>query len=656
MKARTAVLAAALLAGALGLSPALANGPVYLEEDQAGGGVHLRRWSGWLELGVRGARTRIGDASLHETLLWPGLHVEAAGDAFHPDLLRFNLGGTLAANRRWIEPGPGGARTLTFHDFDLGLRLLPERLLHARLFGRRTSGWHISPYRSSTRTENTAWGGELTADLRRLPTTLTWAREDFLEDQFDTARTTVRRRWRLGSRWRGEDLRATLVARHENFTRDRQPQDHDTEGGMLTGSWTAGPRLALQGGARWLHRTGSQTHLENDLHAAVVVRPGGQADGRAEWRRRSLRPGPTSTPRTLSHSGQAFLHHVLYGSLESRLNLQVVDEDTEQQDLTLGTLNRRSAEFRLDYHRRTRYGRLQLGALVSRARQERTGAAREREVAAEPHVLADGVQTLLDQPDVVEDSVVVTDDGGFLVYVAGLDYLLDRRGDLTVLIRVPTGDIPDGATVRVNYRHLLPADLVFDIVGRAWSARFDGRSGWALWLERRDTDQRRVSGTTDTDLDDRSRRAAGGRWSAGRVTLEDEHEVQVVPGSRFRSNRLRADCRLAAGRRWRVAAGVAHTWTRQDDPRLAHRYFQVQLRAALAASRRTTARLETWARFDREDGQPGDARHDLFGSRAHLLQHWGQLTLDGSVAWNRTDRAGLNDSRLAFSLELRRRF
>lgn len=652
-----AAAAAVWLVLACWAGPARANGPVYVGENPAGqGGVHLQSWSGWVEMGIRGTRTRVGDTSLNETLLWPGLHLETAGQALHPDLLRFNLGGTLAFNRRWVSSDPGGTRTLAFHDFDLGMRLLPERRFHLNLFGQRTSGWQISPYRSSSRTENTAWGGELAADLRRLPTALTWSREEFFEDQFSSTRTTVRKRLRLGSRWRGDALRATLVARHENFTKDRQPQDYDTDGALLDAAWTTGPRLVLNGGARWLHRTGSLSHLEGDLHAGALVRPTAHLDGRAELRRRSLRPGTADAPRTLSHSGQAFLHHVLYGSLESRLNLQVVDENTERDGLTLGTLNRRSGELRLDYHRRTPWGRLQLGVMASRGRQERTGSAGERTVTNEPHLLTDGAATLLDQPDVIAGSVVVTDDGGFVVYVEGYDYLLGQRGDLTELILVPTGDIPDGATVRVAYRHLLPADLVFDILGRAWSMRFDGRQGWSAWLERQDTDQRRVSGTTPAGLDDRSRRAVGGRWASGPVTLEDEYEIQVVPGSRFRSNRLRADWRLATGRRWRLAGGAAHTWTRQDDPRLTHRYFQLQLRAALAASRRTTARLEAWARFDREDDSLDDTRYDLFGARVHLLRRWGKLTVEGSAAWNLSDRGQLDDRRLSFNLQLRRRF
>ncbi|MBU8870909.1 MAG: hypothetical protein KOO60_08635 [Gemmatimonadales bacterium] len=636
---------------------ALANGPVYLDESSPQRKiVALDNLGGWSEFFVRGSRTRTGDFSLDETILAPGIHLDTAGGLYERQLLTFRAGGTLSYQHRSLDGTVENSDDLSFQDFAGNLDLLPEKPLKLHLFGNRTHGWHSSPYKSSTRTRSTAWGIGADLGLAELPSTLTWSREEYLEEYYSGDRITTRDRLRFGVKRSNGPIRGSLTMRHEAFRKNLQPQNYSTDGADGRISYRPGKTLGLAGSMHWLHRYGSREHTNFSTRATTRWNPRPDFGGQVEAEHRRLRPGGKDVPVVAANSGALSVRHLLYGSLETTMGMNLQDETSRLDDLEVGTLRRTSGHLRLDYRRRLAVGALQLSTSRTLLRQDRTGTETERPVSNEGHVLPDLAEVRLENPDVVPGSVVVTDATGYVVYTENLDFALTEVGGFTLLNRIPTGAIAEDERIQVDYRYLLSPDLVFDAATWSLAARFDGNRVWSVWTRHQDTDETPVSGSSETGLQDRTRNVAGGLLRRGRVTLRQEYETHRLAETRFKTNRLQLDTRFRPGRRWRASVGANHTWSRTVAPRRTQRYLQLNARTAYAGAGGSTASLESWFRWnEREDGiaAPGDG---LYGGRLRYTRRWRALTLEAEVTLQSTDRNEIDDDRLVFRTGLRRVF
>jgi len=645
-----------LLAGA-----AWANGPAYLPTTPDGVALLSWRWGeNWSEVEVRGSRNRADGYRLDETILAPGLHLEGGGSIYHERLLEFSAAATLSLQRRRLSGDLSASDDLSFQDYDASVCLLGCRADNLRLFARRHNAWLVSPFRSSTRTATDLLGGELALGSLPLPVTVAYSRERTGETFLVDRRTSDRRRWRAGTRWHGRRTGGSLLLRHERFVKTLPDQDYATVGATLDGHVIPRGNVRLRSHVRYFHQYGTLDRRDITLRETLAVPLRRHLDARLSWLFHSLRSGGGDAPWTRSSNGGATFRHRLYGSLETTLRLDLQDERTYRDGdggrEQIGSLHRRGGELRLDYRRRTRYGLLRLGYGRSRWREEQAARETQREAADERHVLDEGEQVPLAHLDVVPGSVVVTDDTGFVLYVEGIDYRLDTTGRITLLSRLPGGDIPDGGAVLVDYRYTMQPELTFDTTGRSWLVRFDAHRLVSVHYRHRTVDEEFVSGTPGAPLQDQERDVYGLELNWRRLALSEEIEDNRLADARFHANRLRLTWHARLGPRTRLTAGAGRTWTRYRDPERTYRFRSLDARLVATPGAATTVEAAAWLRLDRGSDYRGDLANDLLGLRLDARYRLRALTLTAGIAYRDSDANDVQDRRFSFRCGARRRF
>ena len=652
-----AVAAVAAIFAFLGLLDTPVGAQMYLGgESEPLSALNLDPFHGWSGVQFRGLRTRSGDHRLDETIVSPGLHLATAGSVYHPHLLSFQAQGTGLLQWRILEDGPQSDAALAVSDFDLGLDILREKPGRMRLFAGRNNGWISSPYAASIESRITRWGGEVRADLPSLPVTMTWARNENRERFLSGDRVVDRDQWRLTAVRQGRRVQTAVNLRHEDYRQNLQPQDYRTDGATLNTSFWGPGNLNLYGDGRWLHRYGSRNQHQAGLGISARRPLGGGLDGRAEFRRQGRRPGEPGTPVSVHDSGTLAFHHLLYGSLESDLRLELRRETTDQDQERIASLKESGADLRIRYHRRTRWGTVNLGWNRSRLHREVAAPSREIQVSGEELSLPEAGEARLPWPWIVPGSVGVSDGSGFRVYEEGLDYDLVSSGPYTSIRRRPEGEIPEGSSVLVDYRYTAAQDAVLALDNRGLDARFDGTGSWSVWAGLSRSGESLEAGDPGRPLWEQQRRHAGGCLQLGRLTLENEYEVDHLKDMRLRTNRTRADLTVRPGRRWRAAFGASRNWTRTDSPGRTQEFFQIYGRTRLNGRGNTTLCLEVWTRLDHGRDEQDSAGQNLLGARVQGTHRIGALTMDLQAGFHDADRSGYGDRRFQIAAGIRRVF
>jgi hypothetical protein len=323
------------------------------------------------------------------------------------------------------------------------------------------------------------------------------------------------------------------------------------------------------------------------------------------------------------HEGIASLRHQLFDSLTSTLEVEGRWEQDESPGSSL-VATRFGGGFNERYTKRLPQENqiaLDLGLRV--LDQERDADGDSRVVIDERHILATGVVTLLNQPDVERSTVLVTDGAGRAFYREGLDYLLIPRDRLTQIQRVPGGFIPDGGAVLVDYRSGLQASSAFVTVEQRYGARLDlpGRL-LSLYIRLHKLDNQGDPLLLLQEIDDLVV-GAEGRWRWLRAGIEyQDFDTNLTP---YKIWRLFQSLQLYPTRKSLLNLDLRQQSTDflgDDDE---ERLFAFILRYRYRLTRSLALYAEAGTSL--EDGIGAtDAQRDLYRIRTYA-DHWiGQLT------------------------------
>lgn len=160
------------------------------------------------------------------------------------------------------------------------------------------------------------------------------------------------------------------------------------------------------------------------------------------------------------------LSHKLFESLFSRAfyeNIQTSQTSYDQSD------EREGVEF--NYIKKLPLkGTLNLGYSQMRQHEDKKGESTAMRTIREEYVLTDGLIVQLKRPFVEINSIVVRDISGTIIYQLNFDYLLFTSGKFIQIQRVPGGQIPNNATVYIDYTAIIPGDYAFDMKHELYSA------------------------------------------------------------------------------------------------------------------------------------------------------------------------------------------
>jgi hypothetical protein len=273
------------------------------------------------------------------------------------------------------------------------------------------------------------------------------------------------------------------------------------------------------------------------------------------------------------------LRHTLYENLTT-----TVSGGANLNDTTAGRENIYNGNLNLFYQRNIPWGAINLRADLDYTLTDREGFDEDIvQVNNEPQVLETGEVTLLDNPNVFLDSIVVTDVTGTILYAENRDYTVEEIDSFTRIERTFTGVIANGQTVLVDYRYL--SDPTFDdsIFGQAYDIQLFLWNALTLSYGYRRAKQDIISGTIPENPIDDSSHVAEIRldlgWTDTRFAYEDTDRESSISIRRWLAQQT---FRFRPVRRFLTDVTGTYGWTEfkdtgetQDDYGVTGRLFWV---------------------------------------------------------------------------------
>jgi len=306
--------------------------------------------------------------------------------------------------------------------------------------------------------------------------------------------------------------------------------------------------------------------------------------------------------------------------------------------------------------RENRWGEFSSNLSYNHAATDTRAGTRRGVVIAEAVTLRDPLPAYLVHTDVDRASIVVTDEGRTRTYLAGRDYAVHQAGHYTALLRLPSGAIPDRATVLVSYTYRVADnyDLRRDRVDFRVQQGFRGglTPYYAASIQCEGIDRPLRAAFADRDI---NRHRLGTtyrqpRWSAG---LEYEfNDDSVDPFQAVRANAdmvvwqqasAQVDGRASASRFWFDGLGA-----------LAERdalVCDVGLSARQLLARDLS--LEAAALYRYEDERPYGITHGV-DLTCGLDWRIGYFTLRFEAEYDLLDLPGSRDQSFSFWIKLKR--
>jgi hypothetical protein len=190
-----------------------------------------------------------------------------------------------------------------------------------------------------------------------------------------------------------------------------------------------------------------------------------------------------------TYTGNANVQHQLYDSLYSYLSVAASSADSSS-DTGSGYSHQFGGGISESYSKQLgsqHHLRIDGSLFVNHIDEKSTGRAiDERHVFPKP---PNTESFLLNLPNVIELTIVVSDVTNLRVFVRGIDYEVFPSGERTEIRRVIGGSIPEGSIVRVDYQALPTAPASYETFSEAAGIRFDfWNNFWGIYARMSHTD------------------------------------------------------------------------------------------------------------------------------------------------------------------------
>lgn len=395
------------------------------------------------------------------------LGFESRGSLFGKNLLLYSVlvrGGLSQERFDEVRPGPdlhedpGGS----LFEYDLNVTLFPRGKISGNAFAQRLDSRIPRAFQPSLDQTRERYGGGLYFNDRTLPMRLTFehvwddltSRSGDLLDDEQRGRDVVRYEatWQI-SEQHSVTLNYEYDDRHEQYsgtdTRFDTTRNYVTLNHVL--------RFGLDGRSSW------ENLLRLQDEAGDLARDTSEFSSRlrlyhTDWLstnyairyiRDSFQELETETWRA-----EAGLTHRWGTLLTSTVQFYTLDQQAERNaDYTeWGSL----ANFA--YRQENALGELSANFSYNHIDTDTRHNGRRGVIIAESVTFRDPLPSYLAHTDIDLFSIVVTDGQRTRTYLPGRDYLVMRIGDYVALHRIPTGNIPDRATVLVSYTYQTARD------------------------------------------------------------------------------------------------------------------------------------------------------------------------------------------------------
>jgi hypothetical protein len=303
-----------------------------------------------------------------------------------------------------------------------------------------------------------------------------------------------------------------------------------------------------------------------------------------------------------SHRGTARFRHRLYESLVT--SGQVGAELNEFGGG--GTGETYFATLNFDYAKRVPKGRITADLTLATAYQNEDANAQPLVIADEPHNFTDPLGVVIARPNVNPSSIRVTDPAGVFLFRPGIDYQVISFRDRTEIRRIPTGLIPPGGAVLVDYALFPEPAHTTTTNSIAGGLRYDFTEGYlkglAVYGRFLFQDQNIESGQTEFFVpDDVNDFLAGTEYRFWNLILTAEHQWHDSQIDPYDSTRLSARYAQRFRQDTTLSATAAYTTIDYQEPSNTVDLVTVSAELEHRFSRALDARLTLLYRNERDD-------------------------------------------------------
>ena len=397
-----------------------------------------------------------GTSATHDRLfVGPTVGLGAEGSIYHPNFLRYQLDTEGGYGRSWETLESDGKKDT--HDtwqwlgqFSGSAEFLPTKPYQASLYANRDHSYSRYDFFNEVIVDSTRYGARLTYNQEPFYVGARYAHRD---EEVTLNHPTTTRDDVFGLDARHERTRGTTSLNYTytlyNLSSAGGPSKGDNHAIALADTERFGSHDQYR-----LHTSLAydQRHSEVEDDRQLTAAANFEAEHRAnlssayDLNYDHFKSGGFSSD---NYVGQAQLRHQLFESLTSTVLGRVADFEGADS-LTSGYTRRYGAGLTEDYVKRlgTEH-RLHISnsLLVEQVEQQQLGTIRN-----EPHNFTSGSGPVLNsfflnQPNVMEPSIVVSDVNRMQIFAAGLDYRVTQLGDRTYIERLTLSPIPDAVVV-----------------------------------------------------------------------------------------------------------------------------------------------------------------------------------------------------------------
>ena len=381
------------------------------------------------------------------------IRFETDGWVYHPALAQYSL----MIEPEWIQaeetrtPGDSARIDSFSPDYLLKTVLLGQKPYTVSLFAGRREIPVWSAFAGNTETRLNSYGSSLALKYKILPTSLGYDHLETEQSGFYTSQS-VRDTFNLSSRHQNRRSNTTLASTYSDDA--RTTEDITTRiksfNNTLNNVYKVREDNKVRLNSTVTYRNQETTRLNTDNlrvneHLNWQHRKNLQSNYSFHHSRQDA-DGNDSSQTGL----QARLSHLLYENLTTNTGARstLSNYDDGQESSVAGFLD-------FDYSRPLPWGTINVNSGWDYQYSWRSGFENTTaQITGEIQTLGTGNETYLDNENVDRDSIIVTDIGGTIVYIEGIDYDLSEIDNSIRINRLPFGAISDGQAVAVNYRYL----------------------------------------------------------------------------------------------------------------------------------------------------------------------------------------------------------
>lgn len=588
--------------------------------------LKLTRVDGYVEYYTRRLkqeqRSKVGAGKTRsaENTTRVSLKLETDGYVYHPNLLDFALGVLVGLEDREFEDVFGGRHRTSGGDgsiveFNFNGQFFKKKSYPGSIYARRYRSLEPRPFQASLESTTTNVGLTWQRVHEKNPMTVQFNHTDVKLDPLNESEANGRQK---NTFLRFETSYKFSASSILSFVWDRQSVkqepfilEYDSNELTLSHSLNFGPNNAhvLDSDLNYFNQKGTYD-IERTRWREILRFE--HTDRLRSWylleilkRRQGLLSGVAPLEEE-SVSLTATVEHELYDSLVS----QFVAFGQFQEFKTGLEIDRYGVQGNFDYRKKNRWGKLVANYRIRDVTEDREGRGHSGEVIDEFHTFVDPDPVRLSGTNILVGSILITAEDGFTTYRMDRDFTATVVGDRTELERVPTGRIPDGGKVLVDYLFRTGGAFTLDTLSHDLMIRQDYDFGLSPYYRLHRQDQTiKPKGALGAIPENITAHIVGVEFRKGRFRFLGEYENHDSNINPFDAIRLTADYkrRFSSG----GTGSVKARWSKVDHKPPSERktrFFSVETRYRHPITDRLTVessllyRNENDARTGRDEG------------------------------------------------------